>query len=175
MKEVSILLSNLDINYIDFFLLGDDYGTQKGPILNPAIWKKFIKPRLQKLVSYIRSRGIPVALHSCGNVTPLISDFIEIGISILNPVQPRAMDLKFLKKEFGDKLCFFGTIDTQQTLPHGTPRDVESEVRIRIKEMGYNGGLILAPSQDLLPDVPDDNIFAFVNACKKYGSYYDDR
>jgi uroporphyrinogen decarboxylase len=109
--------------------------------------------------------------HSDGYIEPIIPDFIEIGINVLNPVQPECMDPARLKKIYGDKLAFWGTIGLQHTLTFGTPEEVELEVKTRIETVGRNGGLYLSPTHVLPPETPYENIFAFVEAAKKYGKY----
>lgn len=156
---------------IDIFYIGDDYGGQERLLISPNLWRKFIKPRLQKILSIPKSKGIPVAIHSDGNISSIINDLIEIGISILNPVQPLALDPTFVKKNFGDKLCLFGTIDIQKTLPFGKPEDVKKEILQRISILGQGGGLILAPTHTILPDVPMENILAMIQTIHKFGKY----
>jgi len=109
--------------------------------------------------------------HSDGNIEKIIPDLIDIGVNILNPVQPRALNPKIVKEKYGEKLAQWGTIDIQYTLPFGTINDIVKEVLTRIKTVGYDGGLILAPSHTILPDVPIENYLAFVKFAKKYGIY----
>jgi len=156
---------------IDIFYVGDDYGGQDKMLVSPTVWRRFIKPRLQRILEVPRSRGIPIALHSDGNIFPIIGDLIEIGVSILNPVQPLALDPAVVKEGFGEKLCLFGTIDIQKTLPFGTPLDVKEEILRRMMTVGQGGGLIFAPTHTILPDVPVENILAMVEAIHKFGRY----
>lgn len=156
---------------LDIFWIGDDYSDQKGMLMSPSIWRKFIKPRLAKIVDIPRKKGIPVFLHCDGNPTDILNDLIEIGITILNPVQPLAIDPKYVKENFGDELCLFGTIDIQRTLPFGTSKDVEKEIITRMETCGHNGGLILSPTHSVPPDVPVANIITLVKAIQKYGQY----
>jgi uroporphyrinogen decarboxylase len=111
-----------------------------------------------------------VFYHSDGNILPIIPELIEIGVDILNPIQPECMDPAELKRMYGDKLSFWGTIGTQTTMPFGTPDDVRNEVCERIATVGKGGGLFLSPSHILEPEVPWANIEAFVEAERKYGS-----
>ncbi len=94
---------------------------------------------------------------------PIIPELIEIGIDILNPIQPASMDPAEIKKQFGDKLCFWGSIDEQHTLPFGSPSDVQAEVLERLKTIGKNGGLILAPTHHVQLDTPLENFWAMVD------------
>jgi len=114
---------------------------------------------------------IKIAFHSDGYIEPIIPDFIEIGLDILNPVQPKSMDPARLKKLYGDKLTFWGCVDIQEVLPFGTPEDVEQEVKLRIETVGKRGGLLLAPAHNIQPQVTIENILAFYRAARKYGKY----
>ena len=145
---------------MDIFFLGDDYGMQKGLIMSLEMWRKFIKPHLARLFDLAKSFDLKVMLHSCGSIVDIIPDLIDIGLDVLDPVQVRAesMDAEFLGREFGKDLVFHGSIDTQQTLPNGTPADVAAEVKSRMDTFG--NGFICAPSQVFLPDIPVENIIA---------------
>jgi uroporphyrinogen decarboxylase len=138
---------------------GDDFGSQTGLLMSPAAWRKFFKPRLTRVWSVYKDAGLPVIHHSCGNVTALIPDMIEMGLDMLEPIQP-VMDLKLLKREFGRHLSFWGGIDTQRILPYGSPEEVRRHVTEVIDTLGDGGGLLIAPSQEIMPDVPLQNIVA---------------
>jgi uroporphyrinogen decarboxylase len=109
--------------------------------------------------------------HSDGVVYDIIPDLIEIGVDVLNPVQPECMDPALVKKLYGERLSFWGTIGTQTTMPFGTPHEIARTVRQRIETAGHGGGLVLAPSHLLEPEVPWANIEAFMEAALKYGRY----
>ncbi len=156
---------------IDIFQVGDDYGMQDRLMMSPNLWRKFIKPRLKKLFEIPRTKGLPISLHSDGNISDIVPDLIEIGVTILNPIQPLALDPANIKEKYGNKLTLYGTIDIQRTLPFGTTEDVKNEVITRLKTCGYGGGLILAPTHSVLPDVPAENYLTFIKAAKKYGTY----
>ena len=145
---------------MDIFFLGDDYGMQKGLIMSLEMWRKFIKPHLVRLFDLAKSYGLTVMLHCCGSIVDIIPDLIDIGMDALDPIQVRAagMDAERLAREFGKDLVFHGSIDTQQTLPNGTPADVAAEVKSRVEVFG--NGFICAPSQVFLPDIPVENIIA---------------
>jgi uroporphyrinogen decarboxylase len=151
---------------IDAFHFGDDWGQQHGLIIDPDLWRKFFKKRLKKLYDAVHSAGLPVSIHSCGNITDIIPDLIEIGVNMICPLQAEAFDFKFLKKEYGKDLAFWGGISTQKTLPYGSPEDVRKEIRERIKVLGKEGGYILAPSHELQGDVPLENMLAFIDEAK---------
>jgi uroporphyrinogen-III decarboxylase len=112
-----------------------------------------------------------VAYHSDGNIEPIIPDLIEIGLDVLNPIQPQSMDPADIKRKYGDRLCFWGSIDEQYTLPYGAPAEVEAEVLTRLKTLGQNGGLILGPTHHVQLDTPLDNFWAMVKVIT--GTPYD--
>jgi uroporphyrinogen-III decarboxylase len=113
------------------------------------------------------NKDIKIAYHSDGHIYPIIPDLIEIGLDVLNPIQPGSMNPSKLKKEFGNNLCFWGGIDEQKTLPFGSPEEVKEEVFDRIKSLGKNGGLIIGPTHHVQLDTPLENFFAMVEAIKK--------
>jgi uroporphyrinogen decarboxylase len=151
---------------VDMIWLGDDVGGQSSMLLSPAMWRRFLKPRLAAIIDTIRAvnPGIKVAYHSDGWIEPIIADLIEIGVDVLNPLQPTAMDLDRLGRQYGERLCFWGSIDIQHTLPYGSPSEVADEVRERMKTLGGFGGLILGPTHNVQLDTPMDNFWAMVQA-----------
>lgn len=157
----------------DLIWTGDDVGMQKNMIMSPTMWRKFLKNRMAKLYSEFRkiNKNIKIAYHSDGFIEPIIDDFVEIGLDILNPLQPQAMNVSVLKKRYGKKLSFWGGIDIQKTLPFGTVEDITNEVKQRIKELGQGGGYIIAPSHHIQLDTSIENIMAFFDAAKKFGKY----
>jgi len=156
---------------IDIFFVGDDFGSQHGLLIPPSLWRKFIKPRMKKILQPARKKGLPILLHSDGDVTSIIDDLIELGVTILNPVQPLIVNPAELREKYGENLSFYGTIDVQKTLPFGSVEDVKKEAMDHIKACGYNGGLIVAPSHTILPGIPIENILAISETAKKYGRY----
>jgi len=138
-------------------------------LISPQTWRRFFKPRVATFISTLKriNPDIKVAYHSDGCIYPIIPDLIEIGLDILNPIQPRSMDPAKLKREYGDKLCFWGSIDEQYTLPFGMPAEVEKEVITRLKTLGRNGGLIIGPSHSIQLDTPLENFWAMVNTITK--------
>lgn len=155
---------------IDGVYCGDDFGSQRGMVISPDMWRKYIKPRYKKLVSVVKSYGIKYFHHSCGGVRPIINDMIEIGFDVLNPIQPLAlgMEPKELSDEFAESLTFYGAIDEQETLPYGTAEDVHNEVLERLATLGKYGGYIVAPSHGFQPDTPIENILAMYEAVLGY-------
>ena len=161
---------------VDVLRLGDDVASQQRALMRPQTWRTWLKPSLASVIQAARDvrSDILIFYHSDGNVTELIPELIEIGIDILNPVQPECMNPAKVKRQYGDQLAFWGTIGTQTTMPFGAPDDVRAEIRDRIATVGKGGGLLLAPSHVLEPDVPWDNILAFVAAIEEYGHYKQD-
>jgi len=158
---------------VDGIWLGDDVGTQRGMLLSPELWRRYLKPRLATICREVKNINphVHIAYHSDGNIYPIIDELIEIGIDILNPVQPRAMDPAFLKKRYGKNLSFWGTIDEQHTLPFGTPQEVQREVLERLSVMGRDGGFIVAPTHHVQLDTPLENFFAFLETARNSGCY----
>ncbi len=158
---------------VDIIWIGDDFGTQDRMLMAPALFREFFKPRYQKLFQKWKAinPNVKTAFHSDGNIYPIIPDLVEIGLDILNPVQPKSMDPAKLKKEFGKQLTFWGTVDIQEVLPFGTPTDVANEVKLRLQTVGKGGGLIIAPAHNIQPDVPLDNILAFYKTAENFGRY----
>lgn len=151
-----------------------DYGTQQGLFMSPQTYREMLKPYDREIIKAIKglAPNAKVFFHSCGAVYPLIPDFIDIGVEILNPLQPLAagMDSDRIKAEFGDKLSFHGAIDIQQALP-GTEEDVEREVRTRIAILAPGGGYILAPANHIQPDTPGKNVVLLYQLAAKLGRY----
>ena len=141
---------------------GDDFGTQRGLIISPDMWRTFIKPRYNKLISHIKAHGLKYCHHTCGGVKPIIPDLIEIGVDVLNPIQPLAvgMEPEAIAEEFGKAITFYGGIDEQRTLPKGSRDDVIKEVKDRLATLGKYGGYIVAPSHSFQPDTPIENVLA---------------
>jgi uroporphyrinogen-III decarboxylase len=154
---------------VDMVWLGDDVGAQEAMLMSPALWRKHLKPRIANLIGSLKkiNSQVKVAYHSDGMIYPIIPDLIEIGLDVLNPIQPGALDPVKLKKEFGDKLCFWGSMDIQHTLPYGTTSEVQSEVLTRLNTLGKNGGLIIGPSHSVQLDVPMENFWTMVNTITK--------
>lgn len=151
---------------VDMIWTGDDVGSQHDMLISPRLWRKYLKPRMATFIAELKAinPSVKVAYHTDGNVERIIPDLIEIGLDVLNPVQPACMDPAKLKKQYGKNLCFWGTIDEQHTLPFGTPSDVEAEVRLRVETVGKDGGLILGPTHHVQLDTPMENFWAMVNA-----------
>lgn len=143
----------------------DDLGCQVGTLVSPAQFHGLIKPRIARLFKVFKDAGLPMMMHSCGDVTSFLLDLIEIGLDMIEPVQP-CMGLERIKKQFGDKLSFWGGIDTQEILPHGTPEEVAAETKRVISILGNGGRYIIAPSQEVMVDVPAANIASMLATIK---------
>jgi uroporphyrinogen decarboxylase len=149
---------------VDMIWTGDDVGMQTGMLISPALWRRHLKPRMAELIARVKSinPAVKVAYHSDGMIWDVIPDLIEIGLDVLNPVQPACLDPAELKRRFGDRLCFWGSLDEQHTLPFGSPVDVQAEVRTRLDTIGRRGGLILGPTHHVQLDTPMENFWAMV-------------
>ena len=152
---------------IDGFFLMDDWGQQEGLIISPGMWREYIKPRMQTLFEMVKERDLFVFFHSCGDIEELIPELIEMGVDVLNPFQPEVMDVYAIKEQFGDRLSFYGGVSTQELLPHGTPQEVEADVRDKMEKLGHNGGYILAPAHAVQADVPIENILALIRGVEE--------
>jgi uroporphyrinogen-III decarboxylase len=145
--------------------IGDDVGAQDKMLISPDTWRRFFKPRMATFISTLKDikPGLKIAYHSDGAIYPIIPDLIEIGLDVLNPIQPRSMDPKRLNEQYGRQLCFWGSIDEQYTLPFGTPAEVKEEVAARLKTLGKGGGLIMGPTHHVQLDTPLENFWAMVD------------
>jgi uroporphyrinogen decarboxylase len=159
---------------IDVVMVSDDLGGENGPLISPELYRELIKPAQKKLWQFIKSNTEAyLFLHSCGSIYRFIPDLVEMGVDILNPIQVAAkdMDTRRLKEEFGDKLTFWGGIDTQRVLPFGSPGEVESEVKKRIADMAPGGGYVLTAVHNIQAGVPPENICMMYDAARRWGTY----
>ncbi len=154
---------------VDMIWLGDDVGGQTSMLMSPGMWRKYLKPRMAELIGGLRAINpqIKIAYHTDGVVYPIIPELIEIGIDVLNPIQPMAMDPAKLKNEYGEKLCFWGSMDIQRTIPYGTPDEVRDEVLLRLRTIGRGGGLIIGPTHNVQLDTPLENFWAMIHAIQQ--------
>jgi uroporphyrinogen decarboxylase len=165
--------AHLDVaaEYVDVLQVADDYGHQDGPMMSLELFDKYVYPRQREVISYIKSRtDAPIMLHSCGSIRQFIPRIIQNGIDAINPVQVSAanMDPAELKAEFGDRIAFWGGIDTQQVLPLGTPEQVAAETRRIIDILGAGGGYVLNSVHNIQADVPPENIIAMFQTARDY-------
>lgn len=157
----------------DLIQLGDDVSTQLAMMISPDLWRREIKPRLAKVIAAAREASSTSIIwyHGDGNLREIVPDLIEIGVQVLNPVQPECLDPAALKADFGERLSFWGTVGTQTLMPFGTPEEVADHCRRMIESVGRGGGLVIAPTHVLEPEVPWANIEAMVAAVRRYGRY----
>jgi uroporphyrinogen decarboxylase len=160
---------------VDIIKIGDDLGTQESLMISPKMYRELLKPIHADFISLIKSKTkAKVLFHSDGDVAPLIDDFVEIGVDILNPIQTSAgtmSDLPALKKRHGKNIVFCGGIDSHRVLPFGTPADVREEVRRVIEILGPGGGYMLGAVHTVMNDVPPENVLAMVDAAEEFGRY----
>ena len=149
---------------VDMIWLGDDMGEQSSLLISPELWREYFKPRMAKIIMELKKikPDIKIAYHSDGCVYDIIPELIEIGIDVLNPIQTECMNPEILKEKYGDKLCFFGGISVQSTLPLGTFHDIKKEYAWLKNSLGKNGGWICAPTHHVQLDTPMDNFFTFL-------------
>lgn len=162
--------------YADVVVMGDDLSHQQGLTYSPDMYRKLFKPRHKKIIRFLKDRTpeAKILYHCCGAVEPLLRDLIELGVDAINPVQVGAAgmnDTRKLKALYGRDLTFWGGIDTQRTLPFGTPEEVRAEVRRRTEDLAGNGGFVLAAVQNIRPEVKPENICAMFEAALEFGSY----
>lgn len=161
--------------HIDVVMFEDDLGIQDRPLMSPELYRKMVKPYQKELFGFVKSRcDVHLFLHSDGAVAPLIPDFIEMGVDILNPVQVSAagMDSKVLKREFGQDICFWGAgCESQSVLPFGTPEDVVDEVKRRIDDLAPGGGFVFSTIHNVQNGVPPENVATMFKTAQEYGVY----
>ncbi|MBN8218570.1 MAG: hypothetical protein J0L75_18155 [Spirochaetes bacterium] len=154
----------------DLVQLGDDIGMQHAPMMAVPFWEKWIKPRMAQIIAAGREikPDLLVFYHSCGYIVPFLDGLLETGVDILNPVQPECMAFSDVHARTRGRCSYWGTVGTQTTLPHGTPGDVRRVVRENLEEMGRGGGLVVAPTHLVEPEVPWENIEALVEEAKAF-------
>jgi len=158
----------LDYGFESIYI-GDDWGQQKGLIMGPPMWRKYIKPGMKRMFDEIKGRGKYVCLHSCGDLRDILPELVDMGLDIYNTIQPEIYDLKELKREYGKHITFYGGISTQQFLPYASAEEVRSHTNEVMRIMGRNGGYILAPTHAVTDDIPVENVLAMVETARKPG------
>ncbi len=154
---------------VDGVYFSDDWGDNERLLINPVLWRTQWKPYYKKLFERARENKMDVWLHSDGNIFSILDDLVEIGLTVLNPLQPKAMPVDRFARQYAGRLCVFGGVDVQATLPFGTPQEVRSEVKHLIERLGsFNGGYIGGVSHSVLPDVPMENIQALFRAFQEF-------
>jgi uroporphyrinogen decarboxylase len=148
---------------IDGGYFGDDYGAQRGLLFSPKLWRQLIKPRLARMFAVFRDAGLPVILHSDGDIWAILPDLVDIGLTCLNPVQPEVLEHERLYREYGKLLSFYGGISTQTVMPTGTPTEVQATTRSCMRALAPDStGLILGPSHRMQSDIPVENVMAML-------------
>jgi uroporphyrinogen decarboxylase len=184
-KEIAHKIMDMTVDYhlklgykliekdVDMIWLANDVGSEHSMLISPEVFREFMKPRLSHMIGEFKKKNkdIKVAWHSDGYILPILDDLVEIGLDVLNPIQPESMDPTHIKKRYGNNLCLWGTVSTQRTFPYCKPKDVENEVIDRIRNCAPGGGFLIAPTHNIQLDVPEENLFAFYNTIKKYGKY----
>lgn len=163
--EIQLVLIRRFIDLgVDGGYFGDDYGAQKNMLFSPKMWRTYMKPRLDQMFAPFREAGLPVIMHSDGQIQAIIPDLTEIGLTALNPVQPEVLEHAWLKETFGNQLAYYGGISTQTVLPQGSPQDIVKASQDCIHDLAPDGtGLVLAPSHRMMTDIPLENVDALFN------------
>ncbi len=152
---------------VDGFYFAEDWGSETSLLFSPRLWRRFIKPRMALMYERVRQAGAVVGQHSDGAVAGLFPDLVEIGMQVFNPLSPTIMEPAATKRQWGDKICFYGGIDVTELLPFGTPEQVCEEIRRMAALMGRGGGYILQSSHTMLDDVPTENIVAYIDTVRE--------
>jgi uroporphyrinogen decarboxylase len=158
---------------VDILWLADDLGGEHTMLMSPDTFREMVKPKMGDMIDTLKGKdpNVKIAFHSDGYIQPIIDDIIEVGVDLLNPIQPESMDPAFIKKRYGKRIGLWGTVSTQDTLPFKGPEDVKREVKERIKTCAPGGGFLIAPTHNIQLDVPLENIVAFYDAVREYGTY----
>jgi uroporphyrinogen decarboxylase len=151
---------------VDALYATDDWGTQTSLMISPEMWRRFFAGRYRRLCDEAHRQGIALVFHSCGNVFDIIGDLIDAGVDVINPLQPEAMDLRLVAREFGGKVAFWGGL-SDQAIAVQTPAQVRDEVRRAIDTLGspYGNAYVLCLSNLMMPEIPPDNLVALFEAC----------
>ncbi|MGD2157068.1 MAG: uroporphyrinogen decarboxylase family protein [Anaerolineales bacterium] len=156
--QLALIKRFIDLG-VDGSYFGDDYGAQASLLFSPEMWRQMIKPRLARLFAPFHEIGLPIIMHSDGQISPILPDLVEIGLTTLNPVQPEVLDHAWLKSTFGERLTYYGGISTQNVLPHGSPTEVKEAVKKCMHILAPNNtGLLVAPSHRMMADIPIENV-----------------
>jgi uroporphyrinogen decarboxylase len=162
--QLVLIRRTLDLG-IDGGYFGDDYGAQHNLLFSPKMWRQMIKPRLARMFAPVREAGLPVILHSDGQIADILPDLVEIGLTTYNPVQPEVVDHAWLRDTFGQRLAYYGGVSTQTVLPEGSPQEVERAVADCAAVLApEHTGLLLAPSHRLMTDISMENVEALLEA-----------
>jgi uroporphyrinogen decarboxylase len=172
--ELFEMITELNLQMIgrlaDFSVEGvrfsDDWGSQRSLLMSPDTWREFIKPCVGRMYSEAHRLGYDVFIHTCGDITDILDDLVQIGVNVFNPFQPEAMNIEDIIERYSGRLAFHGGLSIQHTLPFGSPQQVRGEVKHRLYLARKHGGFIVAPSHDMPQDIPDDNLDAMLNVLR---------
>ncbi len=165
--EIAKLQLQLDM---DGFRVADDYGTQRALMVSPDQWRQYIKPGLARWIGVYKDAGKFFFMHSCGYISAVMDDLVEIGIDVIDSLNPSAgNELGEWKKKYGDRISFMGGVDTHRVLSRGKPEEVREEVKLRLRQLGQGGGFILGPDQSI--PYPEENYQAYLAAAAEYCTY----
>lgn len=153
----------------DIYWYGDDFATQRGLMISPDHWRKYLLPTYKKIFAIAKEYGVKMWFHSCGTFRPVLPDLIDAGMDVWETVQVHLPENEpeVLKREYGRDVAFYGAVNSQQTLPYGTPEEVRAEVRERVRVLGKGGGYICGGDHSVLPDVPIENVLAMIDEARK--------
>ena len=161
--------------YVEMIWIGDDWGTQHGPIIPPQLFREIYLPRYREFCSFVKQRApVKIALHSCGSVDWALEDLASAGIDVMHPLQGDACGMNdpyALKSRFGQQLTFYSNLCNQTTLPHGSPEQVREDVRRKIQALAPGGGYIVSGGHNIQADVKPENILALFDAAWEFGRY----
>ena len=170
--DFNMRIIELGLSYdVDGFYFGDDWGQQKGLIMGPSLWREFIKPRVARMYAAVKAKGKFVIQHSCGDVSSIFADLIDIGLDCYQTFQPEIYDIRAVKAEYGRDLSFWGGISTQRLLPFASPDEIKAKTVEIMRVMGAGGGYIAAPTHAIPGDVPPENVAAMLDVFQNQGKY----
>jgi uroporphyrinogen decarboxylase len=152
----------------DFIKFADDIAYKSGPMFSPQVFRELFLPRMRRVAAQV---SLPWIYHSDGNLMPVFDDLLSLGMNVINPIEPGAMDIEAVKEQYGTRLCLHGNIDLHYTLTLGTPEEVTDEVRRRIERIGKGGGYIIASANSITDYCKLENVLAMRDAIRQYGSY----
>jgi len=144
----------------------EDWGAQESMLISPSCWRSLLKPRLAQVFAAAHRKGLAVFVHSCGNITDIVRDLVEIGVDVLNPLQPEAMDPQWVKREFGRDLVLWGGIGAQSVIPYGCPEEVREAAKYALETLGADGGYIYGNAGAVPTETPLGNMLALVEAVR---------
>ena len=159
-------------NGADIIHMGDDFGSQKGLLISPDIWRKMFKPKIAEVIDSVKKKNKDclIFFHSDGDISEIIGDFVEIGVDFLNPIQPECMDISWISRKYGNDISFWGGVGTQDTF-YGDKEYIYNSVKTTIDILGVKNRLVISPTHMIPGDVPLENIDYFFGAVESYGSY----